>query len=130
MPFHPCGEARLATGDVLRIDLDRGDTYVVPLRSLAEVTRGARPSAHLSRRYTGTTTGRYLDIEGPHVLARSRPGNAVTFGIEGRIYSIPLRALLEVVRGERDVARVSMVITDAAVLDCAGSRQATLGAWG
>lgn len=126
MPFHPCGNARLSSPDVLRIDLDRGDTYIVPLHRLAEVTRGSRPTAPLSRRYEGVTPGKYLDIEGPHVLARSRPGNAVTFGIEGRTYSIPLRPLLEVVHGERDVVRVSMVITDAAMLDTAGSRQATL----
>jgi hypothetical protein len=115
---------------MLRIDLDQGDTYVVPLRSLAEVTRGARRSAPLSRRYTGTTPGKYLDIEGPHVLSRPRPGAALVATIEGRVYSIAMRPLLEVVHGERDMARVSMVITDAAVLDCAGSRQATLGAWG
>jgi len=129
MPFHACGSARLdISSDSLRIDLDAGDTYVVPLNRLAGVMRGGVREAPLSRRYEGKP-GEYTDVEGPHRLSRSRPGAAVVFVVDGAIYSIAMRPLQGVVHGEIPSAIVSQVITDAGQLSDASGRQATLEAF-
>lgn len=98
-----------------------------PLAQLAEVTRGSKPSAALRRRYAGKTPGKYIDIEGPHAIRRSRPGAAVVTIIEGATYTIAMRPLLEVVHSRASTAIVSRVITDASQLTDASGRQATLG---
>ena len=65
----------------------------------------------------------------PVWLTRTRPGRALTFSIDGRQYVVPIRALVRVIHGEQAEAEISTPVEDAAQLDDATGRQATLGVW-
>lgn len=122
MTLRPAGEARLdrlTDGIVLEIG---DDLYIVPLHRLAALTSRIVSCAPVSRRYPGTA-GRYLDVETPMTLRRSKPGRALILWTPDGIYTIALADVLAVVHGREPSAEICRIVTDAAQLDDATSRQ-------
>lgn len=122
MTLRPAGEARLdrlTDGVLLEIG---DDLYVVPLHRLAALTSRRASYAPVSRRYPGTA-GRFLDVETQMTLRRSKPGRALILWTPDGIYTITLADVLDVVHGREPSAEIALIVTDAAQLDDATSRQ-------
>ena len=126
MTFLPAGEARLDLfTDSLILDIG-ADTFVVPLARLADLTAHRRREVVVSRRYWGDAPGVFEDVEQGLRLRRSQTDRSLMLTEQGRVYTMPIRAVLEVKDGIRDVCEISQLVTDARQLDDAMSRQATL----
>jgi len=122
MTLRPAGEVRLdrlTDGLLLEIGEDR---YVVPLHRLAALTSRRTSYAPVSRRYPGTS-GRFLDVETQLALRRPKPGRALILWTPDGIYTIALADVLDVVHGREPSAEIARIVTDAAQLDDATSRQ-------
>ena len=125
MTLRPAGEARLdRLTDGLLMEIE-DDLYVVPLHRLAALTSWRSDYAPVSRRYPGTG-GRYLDVEIQHTLRRSRSGQGLVLWTPDGIYTMPLGAVLDVVRGHESSVEIARIVTDAAQLSDATSRQTAL----
>ena len=130
MTFLPAGEARLDLyTDALILDIGR-DTFVVPLARLADLTAHRRREVVVSRRYWGDAPGTFRDVEQGLRLRRSQTDRSLMLTEQGRVYTMPIRAVLEVKDGIRDCCAISQLVTDARQLDDAMSRQATLEVMG
>ena len=126
MTFVPVGEARLDLyTDALILDIGR-DTFVVPLARLADLTAHRRREVVVSRRYWGDAPGTFRDVEQGLRLRRSQTDRSLMLTEQGRVYTMPIRAVLEVKDGIRDVCEISQLVTDARQLDDAHSRQTVL----
>ena len=126
MTFVPVGEARLDLyTDAMLLDIGP-DTFVVPLARLADLTAHRRREVVVSRRYWGDAPGTFRDVEQGLRLRRSQTDRSLMLTEQGRVYTMPIRAVLEVKDGIRDVCEISQLVTDARQLDDAMSRQATL----
>ena len=126
MTFVPVGEARLDLyTDAMLLDIGR-DTFVVPLARLADLTAHRRREVVVSRRYWGDAPGTFRDVEQGLRLRRSQTDRSLMLTEQGRVYTMPIRAVLEVKDGIRDVCEISQLVTDARQLDDAHSRQTVL----
>ena len=125
MTLRPAGEARLdRLTDGLLMEIE-DDLFVVPLHRLAMLTSWRSDYAPVSRRYPGTA-GRYLDVEIQYTLRRSRSGQGLVLWTPDGIYTMPLGAVLDVVRGHESSVEIARIVTDAAQLSDATSRQTAL----
>lgn len=125
MTLRPAGEARLdRLTDGLLLEIGE-DLYIVPLHRLKALASRRADYAPVSRRYPGTT-GRCLDVEIQYTLRRSRSGSALVLWTPGGIYTMPLAAVLDVEHGLASSAMISRIVTTAAQLDDATTRQTAL----
>lgn len=127
MTLRPVGEARLSRirgDDVLLLEIE-GDLYTVPLHRLATLTSWRSDYAPVSRRYPGTA-GHYLDVEIQYTLRRSRRGQGLVLWTPDGIYTLPLGAVLDVVRGHESSVEIARIVTDTDQLSDATSRQTAL----
>ena len=125
MTLRPAGEARrdpYTDGLLLEIG---DDLYVVPLHRLKALTSRRADYAPVSRRYPGTD-GRHLDVEIQYTLRRSRSGSALVLLTPDGIYIASLAAVLDVEHGLVPSAKISRIVTTAAQLDDATSKQTAL----
>jgi hypothetical protein len=124
--FFPAGEARLDLyTDALILDIGR-DTFVVPLARLADLTAHRRREVVVSRRYWGDAPGTFRDVEQGLRLRRSQTDRSLMLTEQGRVYSMPIRAVHDVREGREESCVISMLVTDARQLDDAHSRQTVL----
>jgi hypothetical protein len=124
--FLPAGEARLDLyTDALILDIGR-DTFVVPLARLADLTAHRRREVVVSRRYWGDAPGVFEDVEQGLRLRRSQTDRSLMLTEQGRVYTMPIRAVHDVREGREESCGISMLVTDARQLDDAHSRQTVL----
>lgn len=67
-----------------------------------------------------------MDVEIQHTLRRSRSGQGLVLWTPDGIYTMPLGAVLDVMRGHESSVEIAQIITDAAHLSDATSRQTAL----
>ena len=128
MTFVPVGEARLDLyTDALILDIGR-DTFVVPLDRLADLTAHRRREVVVSRRYWGDAPGTFRDVEQGLRLRRSQTDRSLMLTEQGRVYTMPIRAVHDVREGRVESCEISLLVTDARQLDDAHSRQTVLEA--
>ncbi len=96
----------------LRVDLDGGyplGRLVVAADDVSKLIRGREVDIHFVQERPGCEP--FIGFAG--IARLSASGKAVTFRLEGRILSIPVRALESVISGKRQTARISSPIVDA-----------------
>ena len=129
MTFVPVGEARLDLyTDAMLLDIGP-DTFVVPLARLADLTAHRRREVVVSRRYWGDAPGTFRDVELGLRLRRSQTGRSLMLIEQGRVYSMPIRAVHDVREGREESCVISLLVTDARKLDDTHSRQTVLEVW-
>ncbi len=126
MTFIPAGEARLDLyTDAMLLDIGP-DTFVVPLDRLADLTAHRRREVVVSRRYWGDAPGTFRDVEQGLRLQRSQTDRSLMLTEQGRVYTMPIRAVHDVRRGLQESCPISRLVTDARQLDDTHSRQTVL----
>ena len=126
MTFISVGEARLDLyTEALVLDIGP-DTFIVPLARLADLTAHRRREVVVSRRYWGDVPGVFEDVEQGLRLRRSQTDRSLMLTDQGRVYSMPIRAVHDVREGREESCEISLLVTDARQLDDAHSRQTVL----